>query len=134
MTDRAPLRDALLTAQLTTGFAFPNALLQHSLAELDALSIDIDALQRRRDRLVTALTDMGFDVTTPEGTFYLVARAPEDDDVAFSDRLAEEGVYVLPGAVFEMPGHFRLSLTASDDMVERSLDAFRRVAPRAAVG
>ncbi len=134
MTEREPLRDALLTAQLTTGFAFPNALLTHSLAELDALSIDIAALQRRRDRLVTALTDMGFDVTTPEGTFYLVARAPEDDDRAFSDRLAEEGVYVLPGAVFEMPGHFRLSLTASDDMVERSLDAFRRVAPRAAVG
>ena len=134
MTEREPLRDALLTAQLTTGFAFPNALLTHSLAELDALSIDIAALQRRRDRLVTALTDMGFDVTTPEGTFYLVARAPEADDRAFSDRLAEEGVYVLPGAVFEMPGHFRLSLTASDDMVERSLDAFRRVAPRAAVG
>ena len=134
MTDRAPLRDALLAAQLTTGFAFPNALLQHALADLDALSLDIDALQRRRDRLVAALTDMGFEVTTPEGTFYLVARAPEDDDQAFSDRLAEQGVYVLPGAVFEMPGHFRLSLTASDEMVERSLAAFERVAPRPAVG
>ena len=134
MTDRASLRDALLAAQLTTGFAFPNALLQHSLAELDTLSLDIDALQRRRDRLVGALSGMGYDVTTPEGTFYLVVRVPEDDDVAFCDRLADQGVYVLPGAVFEMPGHFRISLTASDEMVERSLDAFVRFAPPAAVG
>jgi aspartate aminotransferase len=77
---------------------------------------------------------MGYDVTTPEATFYLVVRAPEDDDGAFSDRLAEQGVYVLPGAIFEMPGYFRLSLTANDDMVERSLGAFRRLAPRATVG
>jgi aspartate aminotransferase len=134
MTDRAPLRDALLAAQLTTGYAFPNALLQHSLADLETLSLDIGVLQRRRDRLVGALTDMGYDVTTPEATFYLVVRAPEPDDGAFSDRLAEHGVYVLPGAIFEMPGYFRLSLTANDEMVERSLGAFRRLAPRATVG
>ncbi len=134
MSDREPLRQGLLAAQLTMGFAFPNALLQHALADLDALSIDIGALQRRRDRLVAALSDLGYEATTPEGTFYLVVRAPDGDDGAFSDRLAEDGVYVLPGAVFEMPGHFRVSLTANDEMIERSLAAFERVAPRARVG
>jgi aspartate aminotransferase len=133
MTERPALRDALLAAQLTMGFAFPNALLQHSLAELDTLSIDVDALQRRRDWLVGALSGMGYDVTTPEATFYLVVRSPEDDDLAFCERLAEQGVYVLPGTVFEMPGHFRVSLTANDDMVERSLRGFERIAPRAGV-
>jgi aspartate aminotransferase len=32
---------------------------------------------------------------------------------------------VLPGTIVECPGWFRISLTASDEMVERSLPAFR---------
>jgi aspartate aminotransferase len=40
------------------------------------------------------------------------------------NRLAEEGVFVLPGGMFEIPGWFRISLTANDDMVERSLAGF----------
>jgi aspartate aminotransferase len=133
MRDRPAIREAILAAQLTTGFAFPNALLQHAIADIDGLSIDIAALQRRRDRVVEALTAMGYDVTIPEGTFYIVVRSPDEDDGAFCDRLAEGGVYVLPGDVFELPGYFRLSLTASDEMIERSLPGFERVAPRAAV-
>jgi aspartate aminotransferase len=38
--------------------------------------------------------------------------------------LAEHDVFVLPGTVVELPGTFRLSLTANDEMVERSLPGF----------
>jgi aspartate aminotransferase len=31
---------------------------------------------------------------------------------------------VLPGVMFETPGFFRISLTANEDMIERSLPAF----------
>jgi aspartate aminotransferase len=44
--------------------------------------------------------------------------------VAFTERLARDKVYVLPGAVVEMPGRFRISLTANDEMVERALPIF----------
>src|SRR5690606_38650331 len=80
MPNREELHDALLDAQVMVGFAFPNALLQHSLAELEALSIDIPALQRRRDRLVAALHEMGYRVRIPEGTFYLMVDSPDADD------------------------------------------------------
>jgi aspartate aminotransferase len=33
-------------------------------------------------------------------------------------------VLVLPGSIVEVPGWFRISLTASDEMVERALPAF----------
>jgi aspartate aminotransferase len=62
----------------------------------------------------------------PEGTFYLMAKAPTDDDVAFSDALAGNDVLVLPGTVVEVPGWFRISLTASDAMVDLGLPAFER--------
>src|SRR5690606_41719709 len=37
MPARDELRNALMAAQVVTGFAFPNALLQHSLAELETM-------------------------------------------------------------------------------------------------
>jgi aspartate aminotransferase len=33
-------------------------------------------------------------------------------------------VYVLPGDTFEMPGWFRISVTANDEMVDRGIPGF----------
>ena len=124
MPDRPALRLALLTAQVINGHQFPNAVMQFALPELEDVSVDIDALQRRRDRVVSALAGMGYETIRPAGTFYVLVRSPLEDDAAFAGLLAKRKVHVLPGAVFELPGWFRLSLTANDDMVERSLPAF----------
>jgi aspartate aminotransferase len=124
MPERETLRLAAFMSQIATGFAFPNALLQHAIDDLERLSIDIGALERRRDRLVPALAAMGYEPTTPEGTFYVMARAPIQDDARFVEILADHGVLVLPGSVVEVPGWFRISLTASDAMVERGLEGF----------
>ena len=97
----------------------------------DGLFIDIAAIERRRDRMVAVLRKQGYEVHIPEGTFYLLPRAPLADDRVFCALLAEEGVAVLPGHVVELPGYFRISLTASDEMVERSLPIFARVIERA---
>jgi aspartate aminotransferase len=130
MPDREFLRPALLIMQAVTGYGFPNAILQHALADLDELTIDVDRLQARRDRLVCALRDAGYDVTMPEGTFYLLCKAPGGDDVAFADRLADDDVFVLPGVHFEMPGYVRFSLTATDEMVEQAIPILQRaIAP-----
>jgi aspartate aminotransferase len=123
--DREAVGYRIFVQQLAAGWGFPNALLQHAIRDLESLSVDIEALQRRRDRMVPALRDMGYEVTRPEGTFYLVVRSPDPDDLAFTTRLAELGALVLPGTIVETPGWFRISLTASDEMVERGLEAFR---------
>ena len=133
LPERADVRDEVFIQQLTGGFAFPNALLQHALADLEKLSIDIGALERRRDRLVPALRDMGYECTMPEGTFYAMARSPIEDDVAFGDILARHRVLVLPGSIVEVPGWFRISLTASDQMVADGIPRFE-AARQAALG
>lgn len=124
LPERADLRAEVFLQQLAAGWAFPNALLQHSLGDLEPLSIDVSALQRRRDRLIPALRDMGYETTWPEGTFYVMARAPIADDMAFADVLARHRVLVLPGTVVEVPGWFRISLTASDAMVDVGIPRF----------
>jgi aspartate aminotransferase len=134
MPDREAFRAAIFVAQLATGYAFPNALLQHAIEDLEGLSIDVAAMQRRRDRLVEALRQIGYETTMPEGTFYVMARAPIADDVAFSDMLARHRVLVLPGTVVEVPGWFRISLTATDRMVERGIPGFAAAYTEASAG
>jgi aspartate aminotransferase len=124
MPGREALREQVLLAQVMSGYSFPNADLQHAIEDLEELSIDIGALQRRRDRMGAILDELGYEHTMPEGTFYIMAKAPIDDDQAFAELLAEEGAVVLPGAVVEVPGWFRISLTASDEMVDRGLPGF----------
>jgi aspartate aminotransferase len=125
MPDRAVLRQVLFATQVFTGYAFPNALLQHVLADLEAACLDVAHLQRKRDRVVSGLREMGYEVTNPEGTFYVMARSPISDDWAFIERLAENKVFCLPGSVVELPGYFRISLTANDAMIERGLPGFK---------
>jgi aspartate aminotransferase len=122
--ERRELREAIFVQQIGGGYQWPNALLQHALADIEHLTIDLDALQRRRDRLVPALREMGYEASMPEGTFYTMARSPIADDVAFGDILARHRVLVLPGTIVEVPGWFRVSLTASDDMVEAGIPRF----------
>jgi len=127
MEDLADLRTIMLSSQILSGWAMTSALMQHCLPELEKLSLDVNALQRRRDRFVRGLRECGYEVRSPEGAFYITPKTPMDDDVAFSDLLAKEGVLCLPGSVVKMNGYLRASLTASDEMVERALPIFAAV-------
>lgn len=124
MPNRPAWRDALFAAQITTGFAFPNALLQHALPDIEGLSIDVAHLQRKRDWLYTTLRELGYALHKPEGTFYLLVKSPLADDQAFIEILADHNILCLPGTVVELPGYFRVSLTANDAMIERALPGF----------
>jgi aspartate aminotransferase len=134
MPDAARLRQTLILSQVITGYAFANADLQYALPRLEQLSIDLERLQRRRDNLIPALAEMGYQTSLPEGTFYTMVRSPIQSDLEFTSRLRRHGVLVLPGAVVEVPGWFRVSLTANDEMVGRGLDGFRRALEEVAAG
>jgi aspartate aminotransferase len=54
-------------------------------------------------------------------------KAPIQDDVEFARRLREDKVLVLPGHTVDMPGYFRISLTATDGMIDRALPVFAGV-------
>lgn len=119
--EREELRSALMPLQLAIGWGFPDALMQYSVPALESVSIDLAELTRKRDRLYGALRDAGYTLTRPEGTFYLWGRAPGGDGAAYCEALAARGVYLMPGTLFDQPAHFRISLTATMDMIERAL-------------
>lgn len=124
MPDRPTLRGAIEALQFATGYVFPNAVLQHALPRLETLQFDIELFQLKRDRMVAALREIGYRVSVPEGAFYLFPESPLADDAAFTAILAELGVLVMPGTLFETPGFFRISLTATRETIEAGLPRF----------
>ena len=125
---RETLRATAERVQLSSGCAFPDAILQYAVKDLEKVSIDVPAYQRKRDRLYNTLTQWGYELTKPAGAFYLWGKAPGGDALAFTSALAKRGVYVMPGTLFERPGDFRISLTGTHDMIEASLPAFEALA------
>jgi aspartate aminotransferase len=120
---------ARLLARLTRvmGFCTPTALMQLALGELLRIPAPVAAIARRRERALSVLGDAGYEVEPSQATFFLYPKAPGGDDTGFCERLAERGVMVLPAAVFHHSGHFRLSLTSSDEMLERGLSVLREI-------
>ena len=125
--DRIPLRDALFTTQMALGWTFPNAVMQYAVPDLEGLTVDLDILSKRRSKLSGILEESGYVLLRPEGTFYLFARAPGGDGDALFHALADRDVFVMPGRIMNTPDHFRICLTANDEMIERSLPALREV-------
>ncbi len=128
--DREQLRVGIESLQYACGYLFPNALLQHAIENLEGMTLDVAHQQYKRDQVVDALLDMGYEVQRAEGTFYLFPKSPIPDDDEFTRLLAADGVFVLPGSVFETPGFFRICLTANDAMIERGLPGFERAIRR----
>jgi aspartate aminotransferase len=125
--ERRAFTESMFSAQMALGWCFPNAVMQYAIPDLETLSIDQAALARRRNRLMDAFGAYGYEVLRPEGTFYLWSKWPEGDPVLHWNHLADRKVFVLPGSLMNAPDYFRISLTASDDMVDHALPAFREV-------
>lgn len=115
------------------GFCTPTALMQLAVRRLLGIRpSQLDAIERRRRRAATALREAGYELVAPQATFFLYPRSPDPDDFAFVTGLAERGVLVLPSTVFHHHGHFRLSLTATDQMLDTAFRALGEAALGAA--
>ena len=82
--------------------------------------------EKNMNILYEALTDLGFTVIKPGGTFYIFPKALEDDAVAFCNKGKEYDFIGVPADSFGAPGYFRLAYCITTEKVERSVDALKR--------
>jgi aspartate aminotransferase len=108
------------------GFCTPTALMQRAIRELVACKLDWSGLAERRRVALDALHRGGYQVVPSDATYFLYPRTPDGDDWEHAERLADRGVLVLPAPVMHHRGHFRISLTCTDDMLERAADVLAR--------
>jgi aspartate aminotransferase len=113
---------------------------------MDFLPPFIEAYERRRDVVVKAMREIpGVEVMVPEGAFYvfpnceaLLGRKSPSGKAIATDLdlcmyfLEEAGVAVVPGAAFELPGHFRISYAAADATLAEGMKRLREACARLA--
>ncbi len=120
------LRNACTFTNRILGYINAPAIWQWVEAEAGEAFVDSGVYQTRRDLMWDALTRIGYLGCKPEGSFYLFPKTPVPDDIAFTRRLQREGVLTVPGSGFGRAGFFRISLTAPDDVLQRSISGFER--------
>lgn len=132
LPEAEPLRNACTFTNRILGYINAPAIWQWVMAEEADATVDVRLYQEKRDLMCEGLARIGYDVKKPQGTFYVFARTPVPDDLAFIRALLAEGILAVPGSGFGRGGYFRLSLTVPRDIIERSLTGFARAFQAAA--
>ena len=125
----AALIDALTRVKSNLDSGIPQAIQEMAIAALSGPQDVIDEhnaiYERRRDRMVAALRDVGLHVESPKASLYLWTRLPEGEtSIAFAGRLLDDtGVVVTPGIGYgeHGEGFIRLSVTTPDERVDEGL-------------
>ena len=104
------------------------SLIQRALIRCINASTDIEAYNANRELLYGGLKELGFECAKPQGAFYLFVKAPDGDDARFVDVCKKYNVLVVPGKSFACAGYVRLAYCVSNDMIRKSLPAFRKIA------
>lgn len=121
--------DVLARVKSNLDSGIPQAIQQMGIAAIrgpqDAVAEHNVIYQRRRDRVVQALRDLGLRCSAPKASLYIWAKIPEGEtSIGFAGRLLDDtGVVVTPGVGYgsQGEGYVRLSLTTPDEDVDEGL-------------
>ena len=117
---------AISGAARIMGHVCPPTLMQKVIEYCAEERPDLVAYDENRNLLYNSLTEMGYECAKPDGAFYLFVKAPNGDANAFSEKAKlGHNLLVVPADGFGCPGFFRLSYCVSNDMIRRSLPAFK---------
>ncbi len=118
-------QNIFLSASTPAQYAALAAFKPETMAELERRR---QLFEQRRDYLLPALQQMGFDIpVTPQGAFYLYANCKQFNDDSYQfclDLLQQAGVAVAPGKDFGLNGaeqHVRFAYTTSLERLEEGV-------------
>ena len=118
----------MVTLNRTLGFVNAPSLFQKVIADNLEVAVDTGNYKRKRDLLYNHLTKVGFQCVKPKGAFYLFMKTPIEDDKAFCESATKHNLLLVPGSGFCGPGYVRIAYCADLGMIERSLEAFTKLA------
>jgi aspartate aminotransferase/aminotransferase len=130
----AAIIDKLTMLQQYTFVCAPHPLQWAALAALDIdMSEYVAAYRRRRDLVVSGLTEAGYRVANPGGAFYAFPQVPDGRGTAseFVGRAIAEELLIIPGGIFSSRDtHFRISYAASEETIQRGLAVLAKLNSR----
>ncbi len=121
---------ALNVANRILGYVNAPSLMQRVAGRCVGQTADLSVYEENKDILYKALTEYGYEIVEPKGTFYMFPKCFIEDDKQFCKDAKDYGLVIVPGSNFACPGYFRIAFCVDKDMVLRSLDAFKKLADR----
>jgi aspartate aminotransferase len=93
----------------------------------------IEAYRRKRDMLLDGLSDL-YEIVRPGGSFYIFPKTPWGTGEEFVHRAIEKHqLLIIPGNIFSHENtHFRISYAATDETIQRGIEALRKLAKEGA--
>lgn len=122
MNDVNRVIDGLIFSTRILGFINATAVMQLAVGELLNATVKVSYYETKRDYIYKRLSEAGYEIAKPEGTFYVFPKAPGGDDLAFIQKAKQRRVLIVPGMGFGRAGFFRLSFCVDDRTIERGLD------------
>ena len=119
---------AVAGAGRSLGYVCAPGLFQRVCAECANETADISVYETNKTLLTKSLREMGYHVVEPQGTFYMFPRTLIDDDIAFCEKAKDFNLLIVPGTGFGCSGHTRISYCVPTSRIEKSLDAFEKLA------
>jgi succinyldiaminopimelate transaminase len=125
----AKLVKSLINVRMHAGLNTP-APVQHAitvaLGDYSHVSTEKEIYRKRREALLPAVRDFGFELSDSEAGLYLWATLHEDCWKTV-DRMAELGILVGPGSLYgeSSQNHVRFALTATDDKIADAVARLR---------
>jgi LL-diaminopimelate aminotransferase len=125
----ADMIDALTRVKTNLDSGIPTAIQRMAIAALDGpqdcIAEHNAIYQRRRDKLVAALRDIGLRVTPPKASLYIWAGLPLGmGSIEFAERVLDQtGVVVTPGVGYGRggEGYVRLSVSVPDARLDEGI-------------
>lgn len=108
------------------GHNCPSSIIQMAAAKCAYLTSDLSVYEKNMNLLYNKLTELGFTVVKPGGTFYIFPKALEESSEAFCEKAKKYDLILVPGDSFNAKGFFRMAYCIDTEKVERSLPVLEK--------
>lgn len=126
--DANGLFEAINGSGRALGFVCAPAIFQYMIPYCLGYTSDLSVYKTNRDLFYNGLTEIGYQVTKPDGAFYLFVKALEDDALAFSEYAKEKyDLLIVPSNSFGYNGYVRLSYCVDTNQIKRALPIFKKL-------
>lgn len=120
--------NAMAVANRCLGYVNAPSLFQLVVSRCLDEGVDLDFYDRNRKLLYDKLTSIGFKIVKPQGAFYLLVKAPMEDEEEFVSLAKKHHIILVSTKSFGCPGYIRMAYCVDYEMIKRSIPAFEALA------
>lgn len=128
LEDSDEMIEAVTIANRIIGCVNAPSLIQRVIPYCLDLQINLEEYDSNRKLLYQILTECGFECVKPQGAFYLFVKSPIEDEKEFCNTAKKYNLLFVPCSSFACPGYVRIAYCVSHSMIEKSEEAFKKLA------